>query len=199
MKYYIESLENLIDEFEKLPGIGRKTAQRLAFFLISQDESYAQSFSSAMISAKNNIRQCNICNALTDKKTCDVCLDSTRDKSMICVVETSKDIIAFEKTGEYNGLYHVLNGLISPINGVDVDSLTINHLLSRVQNKQVQEVIMATNPTIEGETTSMYISKLLKKLNVKVSRLAYGVPVGSNLEFADEITLFRALQGRNTI
>lgn len=199
MKYKLEPLENLVDQFERLPGIGRKTAQRLAFYLINEDSSYAENFSNAILNAKKNIRQCSKCHNLTDDDVCSICKDDKRDKQVICVVENAKDVNAFERTGEYNGLYHILNGLISPMNGIGIENLTIKELLVRVSDENILEVIMATNPTIEGEATSMYISKLLKPFEIKVTRLAYGIPVGGNLEFADEITLFKALEGRSVI
>ncbi|MGL5973341.1 MAG: recombination mediator RecR [Oscillospiraceae bacterium] len=199
MRYKLEPLENLVDQFERLPGIGRKTAQRLAFFVLNEKNKYAENFSKAIIDAKKTIRKCIKCQNLTDKEICFICEDEKRDKTVICVVEDAKDVSAFERTGEYNGLYHILNGLISPMNGVGVEELSIKDLLIRVSEMDIKEIIMATNPTIEGEATSMYISRILKPFEVKVTRLAYGIPVGGNLEFADEVTLFKALEGRSII
>jgi len=199
MRYKLEPLENLVDQFERLPGIGRKTAQRLAFYVLNQDIDYANDFSNAILDAKKKIKKCIKCHNLTDEEICNICRDEKRDKTTICVVEDAKDVTAFERTEEYNGLYHILNGLISPMNGIGVEELSIKELLIRVSDGVIAEVIMATNPTIEGEATSMYISKLLKPFEIKVTRLAYGIPVGGNLEFADEVTLFKALEGRTVI
>lgn len=199
MEFTVTPLEELVEHFESLPGIGKKTAQRLAFFVLNQDNEYGESFAKAIINAQQKIKRCHICQNLTDTDTCQICSDTKRDQSVICVVEDTKDLMAFERTGEYNGLYHVLGGLISPMDGVGVEQLFIGELLKRVTDGEVKEVIMATNPTLEGEATAMYISKLLKPFQIKVTRLAYGIPVGGNLEYADEVTLFKALENRSEI
>lgn len=192
-------LVELAEQFAKLPGIGMKTAQRLAFFVMGMTDAEAKQFADAIIKAHSTVHCCEVCQNLTDKEICPVCGDVTRDHSLICVVESPKDITAFERTKEYNGVYHVLHGLISPIDNVTPDKLKIKELLARVSGDAVKEVIMATNPTVEGEATAMYISKLLKPLGVKVTRLAFGLPVGAILEYADEVTLFKALENRNEI
>lgn len=196
MSYNILPLDNLINQFAKIPGVGRKSAQRMAFYILNLPMDDAQLFSNAIIDAKKQIKKCKICQNISDFEKCSICSSSTRDQSVICVVQDPKDLLAFERTGEYNGLYHVLHGLISPMDGIAPDDLTIKELLARLNNTIVKEVIMATNPTIEGEATAMYLSKLIKPLNIKVTRLAYGIPVGGNLEYADDLTLNRALQGR---
>ena len=192
-------LVELAEQFAKLPGIGMKTAQRLAFFVMGMTDAEAKQFADAIVKAHSTVHCCEVCQNLTDKDVCPVCSDVTRDHSMICVVESPKDITAFERTKEYNGVYHVLHGLISPIDNVTPDKLKIKELLARISGGDVKEVIMATNPTVEGEATAMYISKLLKPLGVKVTRLAFGLPVGAILEYADEVTLFKALENRNEI
>ncbi len=192
-------LVELAEQFAKLPGIGMKTAQRLAFFVMGMTDAEAKQFADAIIKAHSTVHCCEICQNLTDQDICPVCSDVTRDHSLICVVESPKDITAFERTKEYNGVYHVLHGLISPIDNVTPDKLKIKELLTRISGGDVKEVIMATNPTVEGEATAMYISKLLKPLGVKVTRLAFGLPVGAILEYADEVTLFKALENRNEI
>ena len=189
----------LAEQFAKLPGIGMKTAQRLAYFVMSMSDEDAKQFADAIIHAHTTVHSCKICQNFTDQEICPICNDSRRDNSTICVVESPKDVSAIERTNEYNGVYHVLHGLISPIDGVGADNLTIKQLLSRIQKGNVSEVIMATNPTVEGEATAMYISRLLKPLGIKVTRLAFGLPVGGILEYADEVTLFRALENRNEI
>ena len=199
MSYNVPPLQKLIDQFQRLPGIGRKTAGRLAFFVLDLPKEQAEEFASAITEAHEKIKSCSVCQALTDQETCSVCLSGERDKSVICVVEDSQDIIAFERTKEYQGTYHVLHGLISPMEGITPDSLKIKELLERVTKNDITEVIMATNPTVEGEATAMYISRLLKPFEVRVTRLAYGIPVGGDLEYADEVTLLRALEGRNDI
>ena len=199
MKYSIAQLDRLVEQFEKLPGIGSKTAQRLAYFVLNQDKSYAEKFSKSMLEAVDLIKKCSCCHNLTDQNICSICQNESRDKNVICVVEDSKDVMAFERTGEYFGVYHVLNGLISPMNGISVDQLYIKELLNRVCDADIKEIIMATSPTLEGEATALYLSKLLKPFEVKVTRLASGIPVGGNLEFADEVTLYKALEGRNEI
>lgn len=199
MSYSVAPLERLVDQFERLPGIGRKTAQRLAYYVLAQPPEYAADFSASLLEAKNKVHNCKTCYNFTEHELCPICGDEKRDKSTICVVETAKDVAAFERTREYHGLYHVLHGLISPIDGVGPDQLYIKELLKRTAGDEVKEVIMATNPTTEGEATAMYIGKLLKPMGVKVTRLAYGIPVGGNLEFADEVTLYRALEGRSEL
>lgn len=199
MTYNIVPLTELISQFERLPGIGKKTAQRLAYSIIEQPPERAKKFAEALIEAKEKIHFCECCQSLTDRKLCQICDDPTRDKSVICVVESPKDVMAFEKTREYKGLYHVLHGAISPLDGIGPDQLKIKELMARLSDDTVKEIIMATNPTVEGEATASYISRLVKPLGIKVTRLAYGVPVGGDLEYADEFTLARALEGRNEI
>lgn len=186
----------LAEQFAKLPGIGMKTAQRLAYFVMTMSEDEAKELADAIVNAKTKITYCRCCKNLCENELCAICDDDGRDGSVICVVESPKDISAFERTGEYKGLYHVLHGLISPIDGVTPDMLKIKDLLCRIDGK-VSEIIMATNPTVEGEATAMYIARLLKPLGVKVTRLAFGLPVGAQLEYADEVTLFKALENRN--
>lgn len=198
MSVFPSALENLIDKFAALPGIGTKTAQRLAFYVLSLPAEEAISFASAIIEAKDKIHFCKVCQNLTDEEVCSVCSNPRRDESVICVVTDPKDVIAIERTHEFNGLYHVLHGVISPMNHVGPDDIKIKELVGRIDDT-VAEVIMATNPDTEGETTAKYISRLLKPFGVKVTRLAYGIPVGGNLEFADDATLLRALEGRAEI
>lgn len=199
MEYNVTPLAKLIEQFERLPGIGKKTAQRLAYFVLQLPDSEAKEFSDAILEAHEKIKYCKICKNLTDEEVCQVCSSNARDKSIICVVEDPRDVVALERTGDFSASYHVLHGAISPLNGVGPDQLYIKELLGRIAAGPVQEVIMATNPTVEGEATAMYISKLLKPLGVKVTRLAYGIPVGGDLEYADEVTLSRALMGRSEI
>ncbi len=199
MGYTVPPLENLIDKFESLPSIGRKSAQRIAFYILNMDIEQVRDFTKTMLDAKEQIHYCSVCQTLTDGERCSICANPNRDPKVICVVESAQDVMAFERTKEYNGTYHVLHGLISPIDGITPDQLKIKELLFRVTNDDVQEVIMATNPTVEGEATAMYISKLLKPFEIKVTRLAYGIPVGGSLEYADEVTLMRALEGRSEI
>ena len=187
----------LTEQFAQLPGIGMKSAQRLAYYIISQPEQQVKAFAQALLDAKKNIHYCKCCQNLTDQELCPICSDDARDTSTICVVESPKDVTAFERTGEYNGVYHVLHGLISPIDGITPDRLTIQQLLARLRTGTVQEVIMATNPTVEGDATAMYLAQLLKPLGVHVTRLAFGLPVGGILEYADEVTLYKALENRN--
>lgn len=187
----------LAEQFAKLPGIGMKTAQRLAYYVMSMPEDEVRNFAQALVSAKTTVHPCAVCQNLTENEICPICDDDRRDKSLVCVVETPKDVTAFERTREYNGVYHVLHGLISPIDGVTPDSLKIKELLKRVGEGNISEIIMATNPTVEGEATAMYIARLIKPLGVKVTRLAFGLPVGGILEYADEVTLFKALENRN--
>lgn len=197
--FNIIPLNELILQFEKLPGIGKKTAQRLALNILEQPPERAEKFAEALINARRKIRFCSVCQGLTDQEVCSVCSDTNRDKSVICVVAEPKDVIAFEKIREFNGTYHVLHGVISPMDNISPNDLRIKELMTRLSDGSVKEIIMATNPTVEGEATASYISRLVKPMGIKVTRLAYGVPVGSDLEYADEFTLARALQGRNEI
>ena len=199
MADYIESLQNLADKFGSLPGVGKKTAMRMAYSVLELPLEEAESFAKAIIDAKEKIHLCPICQNLTDREVCSVCSDLSRDKSVICVVEDARDVSSIEKVREYRGLYHVLHGVISPMNNITPDKIKIAELLGRLAGDEVKEVIVATNPTVEGEATAMYLSKLIKPLGIKVSRLAYGMPVGGDLEYADEITLRRAIMGRNEL
>ena len=199
MQYFPAALQDLADQFGRLPGIGGKTAQRLAFHVLSLPLEDAQAFADAIMEAKRTVHTCPECQNLTDRDVCPICDDGLRDRSVICVVADPKDVIAMERSREFNGVYHVLHGVISPLNHVTQDDIKIKELLLRVGSGQVREVIMATNPDTEGEATAMNISRLLRPMEVKVTRLAYGVPVGSQLEYADEVTLSRALEGRQEI
>ena len=196
MSGFTPSLDKLIEQFAKLPSVGKKSAQRLAFHILSMSEADAKTFTETIEKARSSIKRCKICCNLTDGEVCSVCNSKSRDKSVICVVEDPRDVIAIERTHEFNGLYHVLHGVISPMNDINPEDICIKELIMRLGDDTVKEVIMATNPTVEGEATSMYISRLIKPLGISVSRLAYGVPVGSQLEYADEVTLSRALEGR---
>lgn len=198
-EYNIVLLDVLAEQFEKLPGIGKKTAYRLAYHMIKSPRPYAEKFSKAIMDAKDKIKYCSVCYNLSDHDVCSICSSKVRDRNTICVVEEPQDVMALEKTQEFNAVYHVLHGLISPLNGVGPDDIRIKELLSRVNSGEVKEVIMGTNPTVEGEATAMYISKLLKPLGVKTTRLAYGIPVGGDLEYADEVTLWRSIEGRREI
>ena len=199
MQYFPAALQNLADQFARLPGIGGKTAQRLAFYVLGLPEEEAQEFADAILAAKREIHTCGRCQNLTDRELCPICSNDSRDQSVICVVAEPKDVIAMERSREFNGTYHVLHGVISPLNHVTQDDIRIRELLMRVAQGGIREVIMATNPDTEGEATAMYISRLLRPMEIKVTRLAYGVPVGSQLEYADEVTLSRALEGRQEI
>ena len=199
MAEYIESLQRLSEQFGRLEGVGKKTAMRMAFSVLELEDEEAEAFANAILDAKRKIHLCPVCQNLTDRPVCSICDDVNRDDGLICVVTDPKAVIAMEKVREFTGVYHVLHGLISPMNGITPDSLKIKELLMRVGEGNVREVIVATNPTVEGEATAMYLSKLLVPLGVKVTRLAYGVPVGADLEYADEVTLFRALEGRREI
>ena len=199
MNYFPAALQDLADQFARLPGIGGKTAQRLAFYVLSLPVADAQEFADAILTAKNTVHTCPVCQNLTDRELCPICDDDLRDQGLICVVAEPKDVIAMERSREFNGVYHVLHGVISPLNHVTQDDIKIKELLMRVASGKVREVIMATNPDTEGEATAMYISRLLRPMEIKVTRLAYGVPVGSQLEYADEVTLSRALEGRKEI
>ena len=195
----IVSLEKLIEEFRKMPSVGVKSAERMAYYILGLDDSETKSLVDAINNAHTSIHTCNVCCNLTEGEKCNICANPNRDNSTICVVENPRDVTAFERTHEYKGTYHVLHGIISPMNGVGPDNIRIKELISRMADDSVNEVIMATNPTAEGEATAMYIARLLKPMGIKVSRLAYGIPVGSDLEYADEVTLSRALQGRNLL
>lgn len=199
MAYTIPILETLIDEFRKMPSVGTKSAERMAFYVLGLTDEEARRFAGAIVDAHEKIHQCAVCRNLTEDAVCPICQSPARDKSTICVVENPRDVIAFERTHEYKGMYHVLHGAISPMNSVGPDDLTVKELLARLQDDTVNEVIMATNPTVEGEATAMYIGRLLKPMGIKVTRLAYGVPVGADLEYADEVTLTRALAGRSLL
>lgn len=199
MQYFPAALQELADQFARLPGIGGKTAQRLAFHVLELPMADAQAFADAIVEAKNTVHTCPVCQNLTDLDVCPICRDSLRDQGLICVVAEPKDVIALERSREFSGVYHVLHGVISPLNHVTQDDIRIKELLQRVAKGNVHEVIMATNPDTEGEATAMYVSRLLRPMEVKVTRLAYGVPVGSQLEYADEVTLSRALEGRQEI
>lgn len=197
--YNVATLAKLIDQFERMPGIGHKTAQRLAFYVLNLSKQQAEEFSATILSAHEKIKQCTRCCNLAEDELCPICKNDSRDPSVVCVVEEPRDVFAFERTHEYEGTYHVLHGVISPMNGVGPEDITIKELLARLSDGKIQEVIMATNPTVEGEATAMYISRLLKPMGITVSRLAYGVPVGADLEYADEVTLTKALEGRRVL
>lgn len=192
-------LARLIELFERLPGIGSKSAQKLAFHILNMNDAQINYFTDTIKNAHQKIHRCSECCDLTDGEKCSICSDERRDRSTICVVESSKDVMAFERTREYNGLYHVLHGAISPINNIGPEDITVKELLLRLSDDNIKEVIMATNPTVEGEATAMYISRLIKPAGIKVTRLAYGVPVGADLEYADEVTLTRAIEGRSEL
>ena len=196
MEYFVPSLEVLTEQFAKLPGIGRKSASRLAFHILNSSDEEAQLFADAIINAKKTVKYCRVCSNITDTEVCPICSNPKRDSSVICVTETPRDVISIEKTNEYNGLYHVLHGAISPMDNIGPDDIKIPELLERLKDGTVKEVIMATNPTIEGEATAMYLARLIKPLGVRVTRIAHGVPVGGDLEYADEVTLTRAMEGR---
>lgn len=199
MVNYVAPVARLIEEFSKLPGIGKKTAQRLAFYILNTREDEAVNLAEAIIEAKRKTKYCSICSNITDIDPCFICSSHKRDKSIICVVEDPRDVAAMERTREYNGLYHVLHGAISPMEGVGPEDIKIKELLVRLQENEVKEIILATNPNIEGEATSMYISKLVKPMGIKVTRIAHGIPVGGDLEYADEVTLLKALEGRREL
>lgn len=199
MSYYAKPIANLIEEFARLPGIGPKTAQRIAFYVISMPKDNVSRFAEALLDARGKIRYCSLCGNLTDEDPCKICSSRERDITTICVVENPRDIVAMERTREYKGLYHVLHGAISPMDNIGPDDIKIKELLGRLKDNIVKEIILATNPNVEGEATAMYISKLLKPFNIKVTRIAHGVPVGGDLEYADEVTLTKALEGRKEI
>lgn len=199
MAEYILPLQNLIDAFRKLPGIGGKTATRLAFALLNFSEEDATAFADAVVDAKRSIRSCPVCCNISLEGECPVCADPERDRSMICVVESPKDVMAFERIREYRGTYHVLGGVLSPINGIGPEQLHIKELFARLSSEDVEEILIATNPTVEGEATASYLAKMLRPFGIRISRLAYGLPVGGDLEYADEVTLHRAIEGRRLI
>ncbi len=196
MAYYSPSIEKLIESFEKLPSIGNKTAARLAFYIVNASKEETDEFIKSIQDAKNNLKYCSTCYNISDSDPCQICGDKSRDQSVICVVEDVKDVVAMEKTHEFKGLYHVLHGSISPMNGIGPDDIKIKELLTRLSTGDIKEVILATNPRVEGEATAMYISKLIKPLGIKATRIAHGIPVGGDLEYTDEVTLTRALEGR---
>jgi len=196
---YTKPFARLIDEFSKMPGIGPKTAQRLAFYILKNSSENVTSLARTILEAKEKVKHCSICGNITDQEKCEICRNTDRDKSTICVIEGVRDLIAIENTGEYKGLYHVLEGVISPLDGVEPENLKINSLLNRIKDEKIKEIILATNPNIEGEVTASYITKLIEPLKVKVTRIAYGVPIGGSLEFADEVTLTQALMSRQEI
>ena len=197
--YNVASLARLVEQFERMPGIGHKSAQRLAFYVLNMKKEDAKAFSEAILSAHEKIKKCSRCCNLAEEELCPICKSTRRDESVICVVEDPRDVMAFERTHEFEGTYHVLHGVISPMNGIGPEDITVKELLARMGDGKVQEVIMATNPTVEGEATAMYISRLLKPMGISVSRLAYGVPVGADLEYADEVTLLKAMEGRREL
>jgi len=199
MKYYAKPISKLINELSKLPGIGGKTAQRLAFHILSLSEKEAEELASAISEAKKNMKYCSVCGNLTDSDPCSICSDPGRDPKTICVVESPRDVAAMERIKDYRGLYHVLHGSISPIEGIGPDDINLKSLVIRLQGTDTEEIILATNPNIEGEATAMYIARLLKPSGIKVSRIAHGIPVGGDLEYADEITLLKAVEGRHLL
>ena len=196
---YPDSLKNLIESFKLLPGIGEKTAERLAFFLINEDEEKTNFFSDSIKQANEKIRKCSVCNGITDKEICDICSNDLRNKKVLCVVEDPKSIFLFEKIGTYKGKYHVLDGLISPLDGVDPDDIGIEKLVKRIQKDSYDEIIIAVKPSIEGETTALYIKKIIEGMNIKVTRIASGIPIGTDIEYIDSMTLERALNDRKEI
>lgn len=197
--YYPEPIAKLIDSFTRLPGIGSKTAARLAFHVLRMEEDNVVEFAKALVSVKRNLLYCSVCCNITDSDPCRICQDKTRDASCICVVQEPKDLIALERMKEYNGMYHVLHGAISPMEGIGPDELRVSELLNRLTDERVQEMILATNPNIEGEATAMYLSRLVKPFEIRVTRIAHGLPVGGDLEYADEVTLSKALEGRREL
>lgn len=199
MKYYAKPLGKLITELSRLPGIGGKTAQRLAFHILSMDEKEARGLADAIVDAKTNMKYCSVCGNLTDTDPCVICSDPARSHETICVVETPKDVVAMERIKEFTGLYHVLHGAISPMEGIGPEDINLKQLIVRLQQEDVKEIILATNPNIEGEATAMYIARLVKPSGIKVSRIAHGIPVGGDLEYADEVTLLKAVEGRREL
>ena len=199
MKYYAKPLGKLITELSRLPGIGGKTAQRLAFHILSMDEKEARGLADAIVDAKTNMKYCSVCGNLTDTDPCAICSDPARSHETICVVETPKDVVAMERIKEFTGLYHVLHGAISPMEGIGPEDINLKQLIVRLQQEDVKEIILATNPNIEGEATAMYIARLVKPSGIRVSRIAHGIPVGGDLEYADEVTLLKAVEGRREL
>ncbi len=199
MNYYSAPITKLIEALSKLPGVGSKTAQRLTFHLLNMPEKEVEDLAKAIIYAKRSVKYCAVCCNITDSEKCEICANPNRDHSIICVIEDPKDVAAVERTREFKGLYHVLHGAISPMDGVGPDDIKIRELLARLQDEEIKEIIIATNPNIEGEATAMYISRLIKPLGIKVTRIAHGVPVGGDIEYADEVTLMKALEGRREI
>ncbi len=199
MGYNIPPLARLAEQFERMPAVGRKSAQRMAFYVLGLSEEQAQEFADAIVEVKRSIRCCSVCQNLSATDVCPICDDEKRDHSVICVVEDAQDVMAFERTREFNGVYHVLHGVISPLDGVGPEQLRIRELLTRLADESIKEVIMATNPTVDGEATASYLARCIKPMGIKVTRLAYGIPVGGSLEYADDVTLSRALEGRNTL
>lgn len=199
MKYYAKPLNRLINELSKLPGIGGKTAQRLAFHILSMDDRDAFALADSIRTAKSEMKYCSVCGNLTDTDPCAICSDESRDISTICVVESSKDVVAMEKIREYRGYYHVLHGAISPMDGIGPEDINLKSLIERLRDERIKEVIVATNPNIEGEATAMYIARLVKPSGIRVSRIAHGIPVGGDLEYADEVTLLKAVEGRHEL
>ena len=199
MKYYAKPLNKLINELSKLPGIGGKTAQRLAFHILSMDDKSAAELAGSITDAKKSMTYCSVCGNLTDTDPCVICSDESRDRSIICVVESPKDVVAMEKIREYRGYYHVLHGAISPMDGVGPDDINLKSLIVRLQNEEVKELVIATNPNIEGEATAMYIARLIKPSGIRVTRIAHGIPVGGDLDYADEVTLLKAMEGRRDL
>lgn len=199
MKQYAKPLNRLINELSKLPGIGGKTAQRLAFHILSMDKSQVEALAGSMTDAKEQMRYCSVCGNLTDQDPCSICQDQSRDQSVICVVENPRDVMAMEKIREYNGLYHVLHGVISPMDGIGPEEINLKSLILRLRDNDVKELVIATNPNIEGEATAMYIARLIKPSGIQVTRIAHGIPVGGDLEYTDEITLLKAMEGRKEL
>ncbi|MBQ9279505.1 MAG: recombination protein RecR [Clostridia bacterium] len=193
------SIEKLIEEFEKLPSIGHKTAVRLAFYILNSSEADCEEFANTIMNTRKNLKYCSICNNITDSDPCPICSNTKRNKEVICVVEDVRDIVQIERTHEYNGVYHVLNGVISPMNGIGPNDIKLKELMTRIGNDDVKEVILATNPNVEGEATAMYISKLVKPFNIKTTRIAHGIPIGGDLEYTDEVTLAKALENRTEL
>lgn len=199
MRYYAKPLNKLINELSKLPGIGGKTAQRLAFHILSLSEKEVTSLAEAIVNAKQNMKYCSVCGNLTDQDPCKICQDEKREKNIICVVESPKDLMAMERIKDYHGQYHVLHGAISPMEGVGPEDINLKSLILRLQENEIDELILATNPNIEGEATAMYIARLIKPSGIKVSRIAHGIPVGGDLDYADEVTLLKAIEGRREL
>ncbi|MDD2483754.1 MAG: recombination mediator RecR [Eubacteriales bacterium] len=199
MRHYAKPLNNLISQLSKLPGVGGKSAQRLAFHILSMEEKDASAIAEAIMDARRTMKYCSVCGNLTDVDPCGICTDTTRDQRIICTVESPKDVAAMERIREYRGLYHVLNGTISPLDGIGPEDINLKALIVRLQNSEVDEVILATNPNIEGEATAMYLSRLIKPSGIKVTRIAHGIPVGGDLEYTDEVTLSKAMDGRREL